>query len=140
MKVERSKTGTPCLWEKGGGMTNTGSATLICDYIGAPKAPIYVKRSGQLACGQHALIPIDVGDLVVEASHHRGDFTIKVFRIDAIGFEGDDDNARLVNHYTFDRGEWDKPLPAVLEAVVEAAKTKATTYHCRSAVWVRETK
>ena len=72
IKIVESKRGIPCLWERGGGYSNTGEATLICDKDGWQKKAIYIRRSGSLACEEHALIPVKVGDVVVLASHHRG--------------------------------------------------------------------
>jgi hypothetical protein len=66
--IVRSRRGLPCLWEEGGGFTNTGRATIIADSRGRRKRPIYIRGSGKLSCEQHALIPIEVGDIVVKAS------------------------------------------------------------------------
>jgi hypothetical protein len=55
------------LWEAGGGLTNTGRATIIADKNGRPKHPIYVRGAGSLSCGEHALIPIEPGDYVIKA-------------------------------------------------------------------------
>ena len=124
--ITRSRRGLPCLWEKGGGQTNTGEATLIAAPDGAPKRAIYVRRSGSLANEEHALIPISVGDLVVEAEHHREDFTIKISQITSIR-----DEAELSTLYAFDLGEWDVGPPSELTTLIEAAQDKATCYHCR---------
>ena len=64
----------PALWERGGGMTNTGGATIICGPQGRPKRPVYIRRAGHLACDDHALFVVRPGDHVIRASHHRGDF------------------------------------------------------------------
>lgn len=128
-KITRSKRGLPCLWEKGGGQTNTGEATLIAAPDGAPKRAIYVRRSGALANEEHALIPVSVGDLVVEAEHHREDFTILVKQITSIHLV--DDEVELSTLHVFDMGEWDtEPLPQ-FASLIEAAQDKATCYHCR---------
>jgi hypothetical protein len=133
LSIERSRSGLPCLWERGGGATNTGSATVIADPEGRPKRPIYIRRRGPLACGEHALIPVRVGDLVVRASHHRGDFDIEVFRI----MEISGDEAVVEAIADFRKGEWApaEPNGAVAEAV-RAAQQKATCYHCREPHYV----
>jgi len=102
-----SKSGLPCLWESGGGATNTGGARIIADRDGQPKKPIYIKRRGQLSCKEHALIPIQVGDYVVEVSHHRRGFHTQIWRITVISDE--EVTAELVAEY--DYGEWDSKLP-----------------------------
>lgn len=37
MNLTISKKGFPCLWERGGGMTKTGDATVIAGASGEPK-------------------------------------------------------------------------------------------------------
>ena len=128
--------GLPCLWEGGGGYSNTGSATTVADARGRPKRPIYVRRRGHLACADHALIPVAVGDYVVEAGHHRRDFNITVLRLVEVpvpqpGAEGYG-AARAEVVAEFSKGEWVPELPQHLQAAVEAAMEKATCYHCRS--------
>lgn len=118
----------PALWERGGGYSNTGGATIITNGRGQPKRPVYIRRAGHLACDDHALFVVRPGDHVIRASHHRGDFWIRIQRIEAIGEEA----AELVTIATYDMGEWDRPeVAAQFEAAVEAAETKATCYHCR---------
>ncbi len=132
--IERSKKGIPCMWESGGGYSNTGEATIIAGKNGEAKQPIYIRRRGQLACCEHALIPISVGDYVISASHHRGDFEIFVYRITEILKE----EASTEKIAEFSNGEWDAELPAFLEAAVQAAMQKATCYHCRDPHYVRD--
>ena len=126
--IERSKRGIPCMWECVGGYSNTGESQIIAGKNGDAKQPIYIRRRGELACCEHALIPISVGDYVISASHHRGDFEIFVYRITEILKE----EASTEKITEFSNGEWDAELPAYLQAAVEAAKETATCYHCRA--------
>jgi hypothetical protein len=126
IEIERTKKGFPCLWESGGGFTNTGEATIIADKAGQPKRAIYVRKRGPLANENHALIPIAVGDYVISANHHRDDFEIFVYRITKILKE----EVSIEKIAEFSNGEWDN-LPQFLEDAVEAAMEKATCYHCR---------
>ena len=80
-KIERTKKGFPALWECGGGYTNTGEATIIASSSGGPKKPVYVRRRGHLANGQHALLVLEKGDYIIECDHHRKDFNIDIFQI-----------------------------------------------------------
>ncbi len=132
MELSRSKSGTPCLWEAGGGYSNTGKSQIIAGKNGEAKQPIYIRRRGELACCEHALIPISVGDYVISASHHRGDFEIFVYRITKILEEASTEKIA-----EFSNGEWDAELPAYLQAAVEAAKEKATCYHCREPHFIK---
>lgn len=129
--VEKTKKGYPAYWEAGGGHTNTGYATIISDIDGQPKKAVYIRTRGSLACEHHALVILEIGDYIIEADHHRRDFTIKIFRI--LSFEKEKDEiyalAKQVN--CFSMGEWDIELPAHLKDAVQAVMEKATCYHCR---------
>ena len=154
IKIERTKKGFPALWECGGGYTNTGEATIIAGPNGEKKTPLYIRRRGPLACAHHALFVVREGDIVIESSHHRGDFHHQVYRI--IGIRADEAELELIAE--FSRGKWDtSPLGQQLEAdlarmtageppimelsvAVQMAEGKATAYHCRSAYYVEEEK
>ena len=150
--IERTKKGLPALWESGGGYSNTGDATLIAGPKGEKKTPLYIRRRGPLACAHHALFVVRKGDIVIESSHHRGDFHHQVYRIVAI--RGDEAEVELIAE--FSQGEWDTgSLGEKLEAdlarmaageaptmelsiAVDTAEAKATAYHCRSAYYYAE--
>jgi len=126
-RIIRSKKGLPCLWETGGGYSNTGDAIIIASSDGKPKKPLYIRQRGHLACGEHALFVIMPCDIVVKANHHRYDFNIVVYRIVEIR----EDRAILERLCLYDRGEWDTTPPEGVLQAVEAAEKKATCYHCR---------
>ena len=130
LKLERTKRGLPALWESGGGMSNSGSSTVIGGKYGEKLKPLYVRRSGSLSNSNHALFVVRKGSIVVMCSHHRGDFSITVSQVSDLTGDG---VAEVLFHYS--QGEWDKDLPEYLEDIVEAAKAKAQSYHCRSVFW-----
>jgi len=154
--IERTKKGFPALWECGGGYTNTGEATIIASPSGGPKKPVYIRRRGPLTNGEHALIPIEVGDYIVEADHHRKDFYISVMKI----VEIEEKYASLESFALFNEGEWDnKDIERVFAAweagdlksiddiddeiyflcrAILAAEEKATCYHCREPHYIDE--
>jgi len=132
LRIERTKSGLPALWEAGGGATNTGESTIICDRFGCRKKPVYVKRSGHLSNGRHALIVLEIGDHIVEAEHHRKDFRIQVYRV--LDFEEETANAELV--YEFSRNEWNHNPPDYLQPAIQASIEKASCYHCREPHYV----
>ncbi len=194
IKLEKTKRGFAAAWESGGGWTSTGSAFIIAGPKGEAPAPLYVRRRGELACEDHALIVVKAGFFVVNARHHRRDFTIRVSRIMKIkdvpcGWVGDRwalPDYKVVTglwysqpsptppkrcpkcggtefapvpvpdgtpYWTcsgkvpagetelvaeFSRGEWDNDPPDFLSAAIEAAKDKATCYHCREPHFVTE--
>jgi hypothetical protein len=84
VEIACTQKGHPALWEKGGGYTSTGYAQIICAADGSPKAPVYIRRRGHLACGEHALFVVKEGDVVVQASHHRRDFKVEILKISKI--------------------------------------------------------
>lgn len=125
-EIERSKKGIPCMWECGGGYSNTGSATIIAGKDGEKKAPLYIRQRGPLACAHHALIPVDVGDFIITTNHHRGDFETRIYRVEEI--QAETATCSIIGEYS--RGEWDEEHHFLIHAV-EAAHKKATCYHCR---------
>lgn len=133
IRIERTKRGLPAIWEQGGGFSNTGSAQVVAGPGGQPLKPVYIRRRGPLACGQHALLVIRPGCYIVQADHHRRDFDIEVLRVVEIGEE-----ATCEQVASFSRGEWSQDPPPELEAAIRAAKEKATCYHCRRPHFVAE--
>lgn len=137
-----SKRGLPCIWESGGGATNTGDAVIVADPLGQPLAPIYIRRSGALSNSVHALIPVVEGCLVVEASHHRGDFVIKISRLTGLRVSDPDGDGEYWPSYPvaeFSNGEWDDPdIAHAYGSAIGAAKSKATCYHCREPHYIDE--
>jgi len=128
IRVERTRRHhLPALWERGGGGTNTGHAMIIARPDGEPPRATYIRRRGELACDNHALVVVEPGYYVVEADHHRKDFAITLYRIERI--EGEVAVCEPVAR--FDKGEWDNDPPEALNDAIEAAKSKATCYHCR---------
>lgn len=127
IRVEKTKSGYPAIWENGGGATNTGEATVIANENGRPKKPVYVKRAGHLSNGNHALIPVVVGDIIVKSYHKRKDFWTRIFRV--VSFDGEYAISELV--YEFRDGQWNFYPPAYLQPAITAGIEKATCYHCR---------
>lgn len=136
--IEKTKKGYPAMWERGGGFTNTGVATIIANENGKPKKAVYVRQRGPLANENHALIVLEVGDYIVEADHHREDFEISVLKV--LGFEekGEEMYAVVEQVNYFSNGEWEVELPAFLETPVRASMQKATCYHCREPHYIAE--
>ena len=136
IKIEKTKSGLPALWECGGGYSNTGDATIVAGVNGLPKKAVYVKRSGHLANGRHALIVIEPGDHLVEVEHHRVDYWIRIFKIKAFDTETEFALTELL--YELKKGEWDHQPPSYLQPAITAGIEKATCYHCRSAHYIKE--
>lgn len=131
IEVEQTKKGFPAYWEAGGGCRNTGTATIIANKDGQPKKAAYIRGRGELANSAHALIILEVGDHIIEASHHREDFYIEISRITGFENNGEEKFAIVEQVNRFSENEWDTEFPMFLKAAVEAAVEKATCYHCR---------
>ena len=127
--IERTTKGNPALWEEGGGFTNTGRAQVVAGPNGERLKPLYIRRSGPLACGKHALFVVRPGYYVLRAWADGGQVEgIRVYRIVEIG----ETVAKMELVHRYYRGEWDRePAPELREAV-EAVAEKTRCYHCRS--------
>ena len=129
-KIELSKGGLPCLWAVSGASSNTVGSTIVGDMNCIPKKPLCVTTRGHLPNSDHALIPVRVNDIVVECSQWRHEFTINIYKIFSFNLEEKEATLELLN--AFDKGEWDFELPKKKYIdIVETAKNKATSYHCR---------
>lgn len=121
--VTISRSGIPCLWERGGGYTNTGVAQIITDGQGYPKRAIAVRSHGDLACMNHALIPVHEGDHIVTVNRHRDKIAVQVERIASIA----GDTATVVPERE----------PICVDAI-NAAVAKSEDYHCRTPYYIQE--
>ena len=121
-EVVFSRSGLPCLWERGGRFTNIGDAVIIADQHGNPKKAIHVRTHGMLACDNHALIPVKVGDLIITATRHRDLVDVVVEQISKI----EDGNVYTVYHQGSLNGH-----------AIEAAIAKSDEYHCRTPYYIK---
>ena len=133
-KLEETKKGHFALWEWGGGFTNTGDATIICNSDGSKKKAIYVRRKGHLANAEHALVTVNVNDYIIDLFRRRNNYTIRVYVIE--GFvksqNGNDMCALLQEVFRYQGNKWfPSELPSFLEPAIEAGKEKSKCYHCR---------
>ena len=127
IRVERTKTNLPALWEAGGGCTNTGESTIVADQNGRRKKPVYIRRAGHLSNSRHALIVLAIGDYIVKSYQKRKDFWIRIYKVE--NFDGEFAVTELA--YEFKGGQWNNYPPASLQPAITAGMEKATCYHCR---------
>ena len=122
-------------------MTSTGHSIIVAGPKGEKKVPVYIRKAGSLACGEHAMLPIQKGDTIITATHHRKDFAIHVYDVSREP-DASDTLLELAIIASFERGEWSGSaveggkLPEYLKGAVDAAKQKAQEYHCRRPMWV----
>lgn len=125
VNITASKSGLPCLDECGGGWTNTGFAQIVADALGRAKRAIHVRIHGELACKDHAIIPVRVGDVVVTVDRHGPAVAITVERIIAL----DIDNLTATLERTDEKICW---------AAICAAVDKSHDYHCRRPYYIQQ--
>ena len=138
LTAELTKRGLVSLWERGGGYSNTGEATIVCKENGEKPYAIYIRRRGHLSNGSHALIPVKEGFYMIESSQHRGDFIHRIYQILRTFIEDNIAKIELRQVNQYDQGEWDEDLPEFLAKAVEAAEAKANCYHCRDPFYAIE--
>lgn len=127
MKVERSKSGLPTITENGGGMTNTGYATVVCGDRGEALKPLFVPRG--YSNGDHAIFVVKPGEThLVHASRDRGGESCLVEKVISLT---DDDS--LVTELVGEYEDGDGNIPPPFQSAVDAAHRKTRCYHCRKA-------
>jgi hypothetical protein len=131
MKVTRSKSGLPTLTENGGGMTNTGYATIVCGADGQKLEPLFIPRG--YSNGDHAIFVVNPGQThLIRASRSRSGESVVVER--AIDIDGDDNlEVDVVGEYENGDGN----IPSKFRGAVDAALKKCRDYHCRSAHYIQ---
>ena len=132
MLCTRSKTNLPVIAENGGGMSNTGSATVICGTHGEALKPLFIPKG--YSNGDHALFVAKLDMVVVFAGHDRSGESVSVNRIVSIGTDSDPDEIVLEKMYEYENG--DGNIPEGFEAAAQAALEKSKSYHCRSPFFV----
>jgi hypothetical protein len=113
--------------EHGGGMTKTGSGTVVCGLSGQALRPYYVPRSGHLACGTHAYFSVPEAVVTVTGDYPDDTVTIEAHKIVRDG------NVAWIESKRLWSGQLEE-LPKLFErfrAAAEAAIEKSTCYHCR---------
>lgn len=119
-----SKSGIPCLFESGGAWTNTSSAQIIADSKGNAKTPLYIFKHGDLCNKNHAVIPVEVNDLVFIAEGTREAVSTLAYRITDINLTTKKAKLTLSDFN-------DNILPFL------AVANKSFIYHCRSACYIK---
>ena len=135
IRVGRSKTGLPTITECGGGMTNTGSARVVCGPAGERVRPLYVPGRGR-ALGDHAVFVVRPGLHIIEARVSRAGEEVCVKKV--IGVGNDTDGDALITVPVGEYADGDGNIPTQFAEAVKAATAKARCYHCRRAHYILE--
>jgi len=113
--------------EHGGGMTNTGSGTVVCGLSGKMLRPYFTPRRGHLACGAHGYFSVPGAVVTVTGYRRDTNVSIQEHRIKKDG------ELAWIETSDIWSGELEV-LPNTYkryEAAAEAAHRKANCYHCR---------
>lgn len=123
-----SKSGICCLTEAGGSMSSTGEATIICNKEYNKKKAIYIFTKGDIACKDHAIIPVVVDDHVIYVDRHNNTCNVYDFKI--IDIIRNKAVLLLTNN---------KVVSTDYEgnSAIEAAITKSLDYHCRKTYYIK---
>lgn len=134
--LEMTKTGKAAAWERGGGFSKTGASVIWTGLDGKPLRPLFVRRKGERACKEHALLPINVGYFCIKATRNA----VTIFVVENLG-------KRFVRSPF--RADWVATLkkvyqgpadgaPEFLKAAAKAAVEKASCYHCRTPHYIAD--
>jgi ribosomal protein S27AE len=130
---ERTKSGSPALWESGGGYTNTGEAQIIAGSQGEKLRPVYIRIKGHRACGQHALFVVRPDYYIISVYYwNKQDppYNITVYQIQQFAdFNENPDHPEDKKLLALARILVD--FPDFLQPAIDAAKNKTRCYHCR---------
>lgn len=127
---ELTKKNLPAIWESGGGYTKTGSAVIIAGSKGEPKAPIFVRSGGHLACGNHGLFIINISDIIITCKRNKDEFDIQVYEIKKIDVNKKEAHCILLSELS--QGEWsDEVIYEDFKDAIDSAIEKSKCYHCR---------
>ena len=132
IRLVTTKKGHPALWEEGGGYTNTGGCIIVCNSDGSKKSPIFVRTGGHLACAEHALFSVSVGDVIIYVDRHHRDLQITVKQIISITKDDAGYLAEVKSLGSYSEGQWDNDdTEKKFSDAIKAAISKSYCYHCR---------
>lgn len=77
IKIARTRTGIPCLWESTMSFADLRRATAILDSDGGAKGAVYLNREKE----KQALVPIKIGDQISKAFEDKHGVALSVFQI-----------------------------------------------------------
>lgn len=125
MKIIKSKSGHPCLWEYGGSDRDKGFAQVIAGQYGEQLAPIWVNKGGPTANRRHALFVIKKDDYVICVKKDEPqDLIVAAGQIISIDLEAEEAEIKTVADLFDD-------IPEELMSAVLAAISKCQCYNCR---------
>jgi len=80
IKIARTRTGIPCLWESLMNFSELSRSTVILDAKGKPKPAVFLNETRE----KQALVPISEGDFICKSFEDQHGVAISIFKIVAI--------------------------------------------------------
>ena len=77
IKIARTRTGVPCLWESSTDFSDLRRATVVYNTDGTYKKALYIKRNSE----KQAWVPISPGDLITKVFRDKNGYAISVFSV-----------------------------------------------------------
>lgn len=138
IKFNLSKSNIPTLTESGCGMTNTGEARIIANNKGNEKKAIYVFTKGHRSCADHAIIPIQKDDIIVEAYRQRDNYLIQLNQIQSINIPKEEVKVREICTWNSEKNAQipSKCLP--FKRAINAAIEKTNIYHANTPIYIKK--
>lgn len=133
LAVGKTKKGTPTFWERGGAYNGGGTAQLIATSEGLPKIPLYIKRTNQPICDNHALFAITLGDIIVITNQHHGELEINVYKVTQI--HSTYVVLEMQTYYNEEIQWLEEKVAEQYEDVIRASIAKSKDFHCKTAYY-----
>jgi len=118
IKVARTKSGVPCLWESLMSFTDLKRSTIIVNKDGNPKPAFFINPDRE----KQALVPIAVGDRICKCFEDKNGIAISVFQIEEISHMKNE--AIITPIYRKSSLVTDYTVPADFSKIVNSALSK----------------
>jgi hypothetical protein len=80
IKIARTRTGVPCLWESSTDFSDLRRATVVFNSDTTHKSAVYMKKDSE----KQALVPIAPGDFISKAFEDKNGYALSVFKVQEI--------------------------------------------------------
>jgi len=118
IKIARTRSGVPCLWESTMKFADLRRATAILGNTGKAKAAVFVNKEKE----KQALVPIQPGDYISKAFEDKHGVALSVFKI--VEISPMENTATIVPVYRKSSLIAEYTIPAEYKEMVETCMTK----------------
>ncbi len=118
IKIARTRSGVPCLWESTMKFADLRRATAILGNSGGAKAAVFVNKEKE----KQALVPIQPGDYISKAFEDKHGVALSVFKI--VDISPMENTATIVPVYRKSSLITEYTIPSEYKEMVETCMTK----------------